>query len=99
MPDFLIFSALAPRLLGARLILDVHDPMPEFWTTKFGRDMDDPPIRVFKLQEKSCAAISHAVLTAIRNYKDRLVNRGIAADKISAIHNSLDEHSIERARY
>src|SRR5690606_28501040 len=29
LPDFLIFAALFPRLTGARLILDLHDLMPE----------------------------------------------------------------------
>jgi len=61
--------------------------------------MDDPPIRVLKLQEKFSAAIAHAVLTANSNFKDRLVNRGIAAGKISVIQNSPDEKIFERARY
>ena len=29
MPDFLVFSALIPKLLGAKVVLDLHDPMPE----------------------------------------------------------------------
>src|SRR5436190_13414714 len=29
MPDVLVFSALIPKLMGARVILDLHDPMPE----------------------------------------------------------------------
>src|SRR5262249_28530629 len=29
MPDFLVFSALVPKLLGAKVVLDLHDPMPE----------------------------------------------------------------------
>ena len=28
MPDFLVFAGLVPRLRGARIILDLHDPMP-----------------------------------------------------------------------
>lgn len=35
MPDFLIFAALVPRLLGAKLILDIHDPMPELYMSKY----------------------------------------------------------------
>src|SRR5207237_3448728 len=29
MPDSLVFSALVPKLLGAKVILDLHDPMPD----------------------------------------------------------------------
>src|SRR2546426_3181292 len=28
MPDFLVLSALVPKALGAKVILDLHDPMP-----------------------------------------------------------------------
>ena len=37
LPDFLIFAAWFPRLLGARLILDLHDLMPEFAAALSGR--------------------------------------------------------------
>ena len=29
MPDFLVFSALVPKLFGSKVLLDLHDPMPE----------------------------------------------------------------------
>ena len=36
MPDFLVFCALVPKILGAKVILDQHDPMPELMKTIFG---------------------------------------------------------------
>ena len=35
MPDFLVFCALLPRMLGAKVILDIHDPMPDTFASKF----------------------------------------------------------------
>src|SRR4029453_9224495 len=35
MPDLLVFSALVPKVLGAKVILDLHDPMPALMTTFF----------------------------------------------------------------
>src|ERR1700737_695956 len=35
MPDFLVFAAIVPRLLGARVLLDLHESMPEFYAVKF----------------------------------------------------------------
>ena len=29
MPDFLVFSGIIPKLFGSKIILDLHDPMPE----------------------------------------------------------------------
>ena len=35
-PDFLLLAALGPRLLGARMILDVHDLAPDMFNMRFG---------------------------------------------------------------
>lgn len=38
MPDWLVFSALPARwFAGSRIVLDLHDPMPELWAAKKGR--------------------------------------------------------------
>ena len=34
MPDFLVFSALFPKLLGAKVILEVQDVSPELMAAK-----------------------------------------------------------------
>src|ERR1700687_5679773 len=34
MPDFLVFTTLIPRLLGARVVLDMHDLVPELYAVK-----------------------------------------------------------------
>jgi len=35
MPNFLVFSALTPRIFGAKVILDMHDVMPELYCNLF----------------------------------------------------------------
>ena len=35
MPDFLVFSTVIPKLTGTKVILDMHDPMPELFMSKF----------------------------------------------------------------
>ena len=39
-PDFLVFAAWYPRLTGARVILDIHDILPEFYCSKFDASKD-----------------------------------------------------------
>lgn len=34
-PDFLVFSALLPKLMGVKVLLDIHDPMPNTFASKF----------------------------------------------------------------
>ena len=46
MPDVLVFSALVPKAFGAKVILDLHDPMPELMQTIFRyarRELWRPP--------------------------------------------------------
>ena len=33
MPDFLVFAATIPKLLGAKVVLDLHEPAPELFST------------------------------------------------------------------
>ena len=35
MPDFLVFAAWYPKLTGTKLILDIHDVVPELFANKF----------------------------------------------------------------
>ena len=36
MPDFLVFSTILPRLFGAKVLIDVHDPTAEVFMSKYG---------------------------------------------------------------
>ncbi|HEX9047677.1 MAG TPA: glycosyltransferase, partial [Verrucomicrobiae bacterium] len=63
MPDVLVFSALLPKLLGARVILDLHDPMPELLETIFRLEPDSMSVRMLKFMEKRSVAFADHVLT------------------------------------
>lgn len=34
-PDFLVFTAIIPKLFGAKIVLDIHDILPELYCEKF----------------------------------------------------------------
>lgn len=91
MPDFLIFSALIPRLLGAKLILDIHDPMPEFFMSKYNETREDSRlVKLMRWQEKWSAKRAHAVITANANFQKNLIQRGIPSRKITVVRNIAD---------
>ena len=52
MPDILVLSALVPKALGAKVILDLHDPMPELMMTIFGLDGGNWKVRLLRRLEK-----------------------------------------------
>lgn len=99
MPDFLVFAAFLPRLLGAKVILDIHDPMPEFYQSKFGRNINSFGVKIFKFQERLSAVFAHSVITANVYFKANLVARGIPEAKITVINNIADSRWFNRNQY
>ncbi len=91
LPDFLVFSALIPKLAGARVILDIHDIMPEFMAARTGKDMRSLPVRLTILQEQLSCRFADLVVTVTDLWKDRLIQRGTRADKVAVVMNLADE--------
>jgi hypothetical protein len=56
MPDFMVFTALIPKLFGARIVLDVHDLVPEPYRSRFGVAMTHPLIRFLTWIERCSIA-------------------------------------------
>jgi len=52
MPDILVASALVPKALGAKVVLDLHDPMPELMKTIFHVSEDNKSVQLMKRLEK-----------------------------------------------
>jgi glycosyltransferase involved in cell wall biosynthesis len=100
MPDFLVFMGLLPKLLGAKIILDIHDVVPELYCQKFNRTMDSPPVKLLRLAEKICVRFANHVIVANDLWMKKLIHRDqIAADKCSGILNYPDKkyfHLLEK---
>ncbi len=91
LPDFLILAAWLPKLLGARLILDLHDLMPEFYMGRFHQAANSLPVRLVRLQEcLSCGFADH-VITVSHHWRQALAERGVPPEKISVIMNVADD--------
>jgi glycosyltransferase involved in cell wall biosynthesis len=91
MPDILVVSSLLPKLRGARVILDMHDPMPELMTTIFGLENGCLAIRVLRRLEKWSMARADAVLTVNSACKRVFASRSCPSEKIGIVMNSPDD--------
>ena len=91
MPDFLVFSALLPKLLGARVILDLHDPMPELLVTIFGLKEKSLGVRLLKFLEKHSIRFADQVLTVNQACKEIFSARSCPPEKIQVLMNVPDE--------
>ena len=91
MPDVLVIAALVPKLFGAKVILDLHDPMPELMMTIFNLRRESLGVRLMAWLEKWSIARADAVLTVNRACERLFVSRGCSASKVSVVMNSPDE--------
>ena len=89
-PDFLVFAAALPRLTGARLILDIHDLLPELYGTKFGSSSASKVFSVLKIVERVSAAFADHVIAPNHIWRDKLAARSVAARKSSVFMNYPD---------
>lgn len=88
-PDFLVFAATFQKLTGSKVVLDIHDLLPEFYVSKFGNRW---AFALLKLAEwVSCAFADHVVV-ANDLWRDRIVGRGSApAERCTALLNYPDQ--------
>jgi len=91
MPDILVVSALLPKIFGAKVILDLHDPMPELMMTIFGKDPGSKSVRLLKFLEKWIAARADQILVPDAACRRLLAARSCPEDKIAVMMNSPDE--------
>jgi glycosyltransferase involved in cell wall biosynthesis len=90
-PDFLIFSAWPAKRRGARLILDIHDIIPEFFASKFGVLPQSLLVRALRWVEKVSAGVSDHVILANHLWLERYTARSAPAQKCSVFINHVDQ--------
>jgi glycosyltransferase involved in cell wall biosynthesis len=92
MPDFLVFSTLIPKLMGAKILLDIHDPMPNTFASKFKSEDKGFFFRLLLWQERLSAWYANRVLTVHDPVKDLvLVKHGLPGGSIQVIANFADD--------
>jgi len=93
MPDFLVFSAIVPKLLGAKVILDIHDPMANTFVSKFKSGERGLVFRLLLLQERLAAWFSDCVLTVHEPVRRHILieQHGMAPEAVQVVANFADD--------
>jgi len=90
MPDILVLCALVPKMFGAKVILDLHDPMPELMMTIFKLENDSWKVRLLRRIEKWSIARANAVVTVSVTFKRVFSARSCPPEKVEVVMNSPD---------
>jgi glycosyltransferase involved in cell wall biosynthesis len=93
MPDFFVFAALVPKLMGARIILDIHDPMPNTFASKFKSGENSLPFKLLLLQERASAWFVDRVVTVHDPLKEHVLvkQHGLPSESIQVVANFADD--------
>ena len=98
-PDFLIVSALLPKLLGARIVLDLHDLSSDMFAMRFGEGRAARAgERVLRWIERAACRFADRVITVHEPYRTELACRGVPPEKSIVVLNSVDERLLPPER-
>jgi glycosyltransferase involved in cell wall biosynthesis len=86
----MVFASLPAKLLGAKVVLDVHDTMPELWQSKFGVSEHNILVRLAKLQEWVSCWFADRVVAVHEPHRRLLHGRGVAPWKTAVVMNVPD---------
>lgn len=89
-PDFEVFATLIPKLTGAKIILDIHDIVPELYVSKFNCNENSIIYKALVFIEKISCNFSDKVITANHIWEKKLISRSVKKNKCSVIMNFPD---------
>ena len=80
--------ALIPKLMGARIILDIHDILPEFYCQKFNKSMDTLLAKLLLWVERVSVKFSDHIIVANDIWREKIITRNeLSPDKCTTLLN------------
>jgi glycosyltransferase involved in cell wall biosynthesis len=89
-PDFEVFAAIVPKYQGAKIILDIHDIVPEFYASKFSNHCRGLAFQFLLLIEKLSIRFSDHVIISNDLWKHKLESRSVRPEKCTSLLNYAD---------
>lgn len=90
LPDFIVVTAVIPKLLGAGLVIDVHDLVPELYQSKFGISRSHLIYRLNVLIERLSIGFADRAIAVHRPHLEALMEHGNPKEKFITLLNLPD---------
>jgi len=82
MPNFIVFAAIPAKCLGKKVILDIHDSVPETYLAKFSAGRPGILYKLLCMEERISCGIADRIICVNHPQIEALVRRGMPAGKI-----------------
>lgn len=89
-PDFQVFSAFLPKMSGSKVILDIHDIVPELFCSKFQLNERSIYFHILRRLERFSTSFADHVIISNDIWRERIDTRSVAKDKSSVLINYPD---------
>ena len=96
---FWLSVRLVPKLFGARVILDLHDPMPELMRSIYQLPRNHWLVQLLVWLERWSVAFADLVLTPNTAFRDLFISRRHRPEKIKIVMNSPETNLFDPARF
>jgi glycosyltransferase involved in cell wall biosynthesis len=90
MPDFLVYAAWSARRRGAKVILDIHDVVPELYASKFATTKPSWTSRVLQWTELVSARVADHVIISNHLWLEKYAARTGTKERCSVFINNVD---------
>ena len=98
-PDSLVFSSIVPRLFGAKVLLQLTEPMPEFFATKFKLSPTHLAVRFVATVEQLSLRYADLAIACTEHMRAACIGRGALPEKIAVVTVASDESVFDVTRY
>jgi glycosyltransferase involved in cell wall biosynthesis len=89
-PDFLVFASWYPKLTGAKVILDIHDIVPEFFGSKFAIPPNGMILKLLRWMERISASFADHIIIANHLWLEKYAKRTRATGRCTPFVNNVD---------
>lgn len=96
LPDFLVFGAYPAKKKGAKVVLDMHEIMPEFFVSKYNLPENHIIIKLLKTIEKFSLEYADYVITVNNQLRDTFASRAKIKRDITIIMNTVDAETMPK---
>ncbi|WP_150107290.1 glycosyltransferase [Pedosphaera parvula] len=90
-PDFLVFAAWFPKVSGAKIILDIHDIVPEFYSNKFQVKPTRLDVQMLKKIEWASATFADHVIISNHIWHKLITARSVPEEKCRVFINHVNQ--------
>ncbi len=99
MPDFLVFVSLIPKLFGAKIVLDMHEAVPELLRSKYNLEKNHPGVKLAQFVQGLSVRFADHVIAVNGPILDLYASHGLPLRKATVVPNVPDEGLFDYRKY